>query len=65
MATQAQSKFKINSKQARRIYEILRLRHTDTTDVQQYQMYRLDVKNRLNAPFQVIVLLIASTKSIP
>ncbi|XP_077300202.1 histone acetyltransferase 1 [Arctopsyche grandis] len=52
MATQAQSKFKINNKQARRVYEILRLRHTDTTDVQQYKMFRLDVKNRLNAPFQ-------------
>lgn len=53
MAAQARSKLKINAKQARRIYEILRLKNTDTTDAQQYQAYRLDVKNRLNAPFQV------------
>lgn len=39
--------------QARRVYEILRLRATDRSDPQQYRSYRLAVKNRLNAPHQV------------
>ncbi|XP_053615712.1 histone acetyltransferase type B catalytic subunit isoform X2 [Plodia interpunctella] len=52
MANQACSKFKINKKQARRIYEILRLKNTNTSDKTTYLNYRLDVKNRLNAPFQ-------------
>ncbi|CAH2054537.1 unnamed protein product, partial [Iphiclides podalirius] len=52
MATQACNKFKINKKQARRIYEILRLKSTNTSDKTAYLNFRLDVKNRLNAPFQ-------------
>lgn len=52
MANQACNKFKINKKQARRVYEILRLKHTNTSDKTAYLNYRLDVKNRLNAPFQ-------------
>ena len=39
--------------QARRVYEILRLRITDRTDVNMYRDYRIDVKNRLNIPHQV------------
>ncbi|XP_061728551.1 histone acetyltransferase type B catalytic subunit [Cydia pomonella] len=52
MVSQACAKFKINKKQVRRVYEILRLRATNTSDKAQYLQYRLDVKNRLNAPFQ-------------
>lgn len=52
MANQASSKFKINKKQSRRVYEILRLKNTNTSDKTAYLNYRLDVKNRLNAPFQ-------------
>ncbi|XP_050354789.1 histone acetyltransferase type B catalytic subunit [Nymphalis io] len=52
MAKQARSKYKINKKQARRIYEILRLKNTNLSDKTAYLNYRLDVKNRLNAPFQ-------------
>ncbi|KAJ2954806.1 hypothetical protein O0L34_g3114 [Tuta absoluta] len=52
MANQARSKFKINKKQARRVYEILRLKNTNTSDKTAYLNYRLEVKNRLNAPFQ-------------
>ncbi|KFM63409.1 Histone acetyltransferase type B catalytic subunit, partial [Stegodyphus mimosarum] len=52
MAEDAREKFKINRKQARRIYEILRLRCTDITNKKDYKAYRLDVKNRLNAPHQ-------------
>jgi hypothetical protein len=40
-------------KQARRVYEILRLRVTDVHNSEQYRRYRLDVKNRLNIPYQV------------
>jgi hypothetical protein len=40
-------------KQARRVYEILRLRVTDVHNSEQYRRYRLDVKNRLNVPYQV------------
>ncbi|CAB3233508.1 unnamed protein product [Arctia plantaginis] len=52
MAMQARSKFKINKKQARRVYEILRLKCTNTSDKTAYLAYRLEIKNRLNAPFQ-------------
>ncbi|CAF4916101.1 unnamed protein product [Pieris macdunnoughi] len=52
MVDQARSKYKINKKQARRVYEILRLKNTNTSDKTSYLQYRLDVKNRLNAPFQ-------------
>ncbi|CAD0204803.1 unnamed protein product [Chrysodeixis includens] len=52
MVNQASNKFKINKKQARRVYEILRLKNTNTSDKTAYLNYRLDVKNRLNAPFQ-------------
>ena len=40
-------------KQARRVYEILRLRVTDRGNVEQYRGYRLMVKSRLNEPYQV------------
>ncbi|CAN7980282.1 unnamed protein product [Ixodes pacificus] len=52
MRKEAQEKFKLNKKQARRVYEILRLRVTNTANPGQYQKYRLEVKNRLNAPYQ-------------
>ncbi|XP_068619673.1 histone acetyltransferase type B catalytic subunit [Battus philenor] len=52
MVNQACNKFKINKKQTRRVYEILRLKCTNTSDKAAYLSYRLDVKNRLNAPFQ-------------
>lgn len=53
MAKEACNKFKINKKQARRVYEILRLKATNLSDKSAYLAYRLEVKNRLNAPFQV------------
>ncbi|CAL7949823.1 unnamed protein product [Xylocopa violacea] len=52
MAIEAKAKFKINKKQARRVYEILRLRATDLTNEQEYREYRLDVKRRLNIPYR-------------
>ncbi|XP_076164935.1 histone acetyltransferase 1 [Ptiloglossa arizonensis] len=52
MAAEAKEKFKINKKQARRVYEILRLRATDLINEQEYREYRLDVKRRLNIPYR-------------
>lgn len=34
------------------MYEILRLRITDTSNEQEYRDYRLDVKKRLNIPYK-------------
>ena len=42
----------ILQKQARRVYEILRLKATDLSDADDYQSYRLLVKNRLNIPYK-------------
>lgn len=52
MRKEAQDKLKLNKKQARRVYEILRLRATNTANASQYKKYRLEVKNRLNVPYQ-------------
>lgn len=51
MAREAQDRLKINRKQARHVYEILRLRETNINNKEEYRLYRLDVKNRLNKPF--------------
>ena len=48
MAHEAKEKFKINPKQSRIIYEILRLGVTETSNKVDYKSYRLDVKKRLN-----------------
>lgn len=39
-------------KQARRIYEILKLKTVDKRNEKQYQDYRIEVKKRLNLPYQ-------------
>ncbi|XP_047366105.1 histone acetyltransferase type B catalytic subunit-like [Vespa velutina] len=52
MVIEAREKHKINKKQARRVYEILRLRITDISNEQEYRDYRLDVKKRLNIPYK-------------
>ena len=43
--------------QCRRVYEILRLCVTDLGNAEEYRAYRLEVKNRLNIPFQVFNFL--------
>lgn len=48
MAQEAKEKFKINPKQARIIYEILRLGVTDVENSAEFKAYRLEVKKRLN-----------------
>lgn len=42
----------ILQRQARRVYEILRLRLTDSSNEEKYREYRLDVKKRLNIPYK-------------
>lgn len=52
MTLAAARELKICKKQARRVYEIVRLHYTSPADKEQYKEYRVDVKRRLNAPFQ-------------
>lgn len=52
MAAEARSSSKINKKQARRVYEILRLKYTNMNNEKDYKEYRLNVKRRLNIPYQ-------------
>lgn len=56
MATEAQEKLKLCRRQARKIYEILKFRVTDTSDEEEYKKYRLEIKNRLNVPQQRLKL---------
>ncbi|XP_031635725.1 histone acetyltransferase type B catalytic subunit [Contarinia nasturtii] len=50
MVNAAKNKYKINPKQCRIVYEILRLKSTNVNDSAEYKAYRLCVKNRLNVP---------------
>ena len=52
MSEEAQKEFKISQKQSRRVYEVLRFRCTDKSNPEEYKAFRLDVKQRLNAPTQ-------------
>lgn len=51
MAHEAKEKFKVNPKQSRIIYEILRLGATKVDNKAEYKSYRIDVKKRLNMNF--------------
>ncbi|XP_063697333.1 histone acetyltransferase type B catalytic subunit [Culicoides brevitarsis] len=48
MLEEAKAKYKINPKQCRVVYEILRLGATDRSNPQEYKEYRLEIKKRLN-----------------
>ena len=52
MTKVALEKFKISKQQSRRVYEILRLNITDTQNTESMRDYRLNIKNRLNIPYQ-------------
>jgi histone acetyltransferase 1 len=52
MTKAAAAELKLCKKQARRVYEIIRLNYTSMNDADAYKSYRLDVKKRLNAPYQ-------------
>ncbi|XP_037951975.1 histone acetyltransferase type B catalytic subunit [Teleopsis dalmanni] len=51
MITEARETLKINPRQCRKIYEILRLMHTNIYNEEEYKDYRLDIKKRLNAVY--------------
>nr|CAG4651841.1 EOG090X06NC [Triops cancriformis] len=52
MVQEAQNKLKLNKKQTRRVFEILRFKATNTGDAEDYKQYRLLIKQRLNIPYQ-------------
>ena len=52
MAVEAQNKYKLNPKQTRRVFEILKLKLTNRNDPDQYRQFRLSIKQRLNAPYK-------------
>merc|ERR1719354_1173295 len=52
MTKAAASELKLCKKQARRVYEIIRLHYTPMKDAAAYKSYKLAVKARLNAPYQ-------------
>ncbi|XP_045115060.1 histone acetyltransferase type B catalytic subunit-like isoform X1 [Portunus trituberculatus] len=52
MVTEARKKLKLNKRQVRKIYEILRLHFTNRADEKAYRQYRLEVKNRLNVQYK-------------
>ncbi|XP_073999610.1 histone acetyltransferase 1 isoform X2 [Rhodnius prolixus] len=47
---QCKERFKINKKQARRIYEILRLKYTNIHNDEEYNAYLAEIKDRLCRP---------------
>ncbi len=53
MVQESKDTFKLCKRQARRVYEILRLKATKRSVKDEYKAYRVDVKRRLNIPFQV------------
>ncbi|XP_049808732.1 histone acetyltransferase type B catalytic subunit [Schistocerca nitens] len=46
------SPLKLSKKQMRRVYEILKLHFTNIKNPDEYKQYRLEVKRRLNIPYQ-------------
>uniref|UniRef100_A0A6G1SNU3 Histone acetyltransferase type B catalytic subunit n=1 Tax=Aceria tosichella TaxID=561515 RepID=A0A6G1SNU3_9ACAR len=52
MFKEAQEKLKLCRRQARKVYEILKLRVTNKSDEEEYKNYRIEIKNRLNIPNQ-------------
>jgi len=52
IAKSAATELKLCRKQARRIYEIVRLHYTKINDPEEYRNYRVDVKRRLNIPYE-------------
>lgn len=50
MAKEAQQTLKLCQRQARKVYEILKLRSIDPSNEEEELAYRLEIKNRLNIP---------------
>ena len=58
MVKEANEKLKLCKRQTRRVYEIIRLHWTKKAgplndDSAEYKGYRVDIKKRLNIPYQV------------
>lgn len=56
IAKEAQEKLRLCHRQSRKVYEILKLKSIDTSDMEEYRNYRLEIKNRLNVPHQRLKL---------
>ncbi|XP_066901057.1 histone acetyltransferase type B catalytic subunit-like [Halyomorpha halys] len=54
---------KINKKQARRVYEILKLKYLNRLNEQEFTNYRVEIKRRLNQPYQKQMKLVSKCKS--
>ncbi|XP_040583195.1 histone acetyltransferase type B catalytic subunit isoform X1 [Lepeophtheirus salmonis] len=52
MVQESGKKLKLCKKQVRRVYEIIRFLRTNISNPQEYKDYRVDVKKRLNQPYQ-------------
>eukprot|EP00096_Caligus_rogercresseyi_P006949 TRINITY_DN2404_c0_g1_i1.p1 TRINITY_DN2404_c0_g1~~TRINITY_DN2404_c0_g1_i1.p1 ORF type:complete len:414 (+),score=147.35 TRINITY_DN2404_c0_g1_i1:75-1316(+) len=52
MIKESNEKHKLCKKQARRVYEIIRFFRTNISNPKEYKEYRVDVKKRLNQPYQ-------------
>lgn len=50
IAKEAQQKLKLCRRQARKVYEVLKLRNIDQSNEEEERAYRLEIKNRLNIP---------------
>ncbi|EDV93659.1 GH19436 [Drosophila grimshawi] len=51
MVREAREALKLNPRQVRKVYELLRLFYTNLNDEKEYKAYRLEVKKRLNAVY--------------
>lgn len=51
MVREARETLKLNPRQVRKVYELLRLYYTNLNDEREYRAYRLEVKKRLNAVY--------------
>lgn len=51
MVREARETLKLNPRQVRKVYELLRLYYTNVHDEKEYKAYRLEVKKRLNAVY--------------
>ncbi|XP_001359056.3 histone acetyltransferase type B catalytic subunit [Drosophila pseudoobscura] len=51
MVREARETLKLNPRQVRKVYELLRLYYTNVNDDKEYRSYRLEVKKRLNAVY--------------
>jgi len=51
MVREAREALKLNPRQVRKVYELLRLFYTNVKDEKEYRSYRLEVKKRLNAVY--------------